>query len=101
MSDSPLSDVPTDLDGHDTHDELILPRLFTPFQQTDQIPVRQQPPSRMMPPTQSLLFTKELYSRILLETNPPTIKMECTQPNCRYSPAAQTYAQAAASTSNL
>ncbi|OAF58058.1 hypothetical protein VC83_05422 [Pseudogymnoascus destructans] len=74
MSDSPLSDVPTDLDGYNPHDEPALPGLFTPFQQSNPIPVRLHPPSQMLPPTQSLLFTKELYSRILLESNPPTIK---------------------------
>lgn len=101
MSDSPLSDVPTDLDGYDAHYEPSLTPIFTPFQQLVLIPVRLQPPGQMLPPTQSPLFTKELYSRVLLETNPLTIKVGCMQPGCGYSPTAQTHAQAAASTGNL
>jgi hypothetical protein len=51
MSDSPLSDVPTNLDCYDAHDEPSIPPIFTPFQQSDPIPVRLQPPSQMLPHT--------------------------------------------------
>jgi hypothetical protein len=101
MSDSPLSEAPTDFDGYDTRDELSLPQLPAPLQQSSPIHVFLQPPSQMLPPTQSELFTKHLYSRVLLETSPPMVQVSCLQPNCKYSPAAQTQAQSTASTGNL
>jgi hypothetical protein len=107
MSDSSLSDVPINLDSYDaqdTQDELTLPPLPplpTHFQDTEPVPLRLQPPGLMLPPTHSELFTKLLYSRVLLQTNPRTVKVTCLQPNCGYSPTPQTPAQAATSTGNL
>lgn len=74
MSDSPLSESPKDFDGYDTRDEPSLPQLPAPLQQSSPIHVFLQPPSQMLPPTQSELFTKHLYSRVLLETSPPMVQ---------------------------
>jgi len=102
MSDSSLSDVPIDLhsySGYDTHDELVLPPLPTPILPPLPPPLRLQPPGPMLPPTTSILFTKHLYSRSILDSNPPLLKMTCRQPNCRYSPTPQPLSQS--STGNL
>ena len=92
MSDSSLSDLPTELEGYtsyDTHNELSLPTLPPPIhiqQDINPTPLQLQPPGRMLPPTSSILFTKLLYSRLILDSNPPTVKVICLQPDCRYSP---------------
>jgi hypothetical protein len=56
-------------------------------------------PRVVMPPTSSKLFTKGLYRRELLDTRPPTIKIVCLQPGCRYSLPPQGLKQS--STGNL
>ena len=105
MSDSSLSDIPTELEGYNSydthsHNELSLPTLPTPIRQDiDPTPLRLQPPGRMLPPTTSILFTMLLYSRLILDSNPPTVKMTCLQPNCGYSPTPQLLSQT--STGNL
>lgn len=55
----------------------------------------------MLLPTQSELFTKHLYLRVLLETSPLMVQVSCLQPDCKYSLAPQTQAQSTASTGNL
>jgi hypothetical protein len=105
MSDSSLSDVPIELhsySGYDTHDEPTLPPLPplpTPILPPNVPPLRLQPPGPMLPPTTSILFTKQLYSRSILEGNPPLLKITCLQPSCRYSPTPQPLSQS--STGNL
>lgn len=101
MSDSLLSEAPTDFDGYDTRDELSLLQLPAPLQQSSPIYVFLQPPSQMLPPTQSELFTKHLYSRVLLDISPPMVQVSCLQPDCKYSPTAQIYIQSTVSTGNL
>ena len=101
MSDSSLSDVPIDLpshSGYDTHDELDLP-LLTTILPPNAPSLCLQPPGPMLPPTTSILFTKQLYSRSILDSNPPLLKMTCLQPNCNYSPTPQPLSQS--STGNL
>jgi hypothetical protein len=106
MSDSSLSDIPTELKGYnsyDTYNEPSLPTLPpTPIhiqQDINPTRLRLQPPGRMLPPTSSVLFTKLLYSRLILDSNPPTVKMTCLQPDCGYSPTPQLLSQT--STGNL
>ena len=106
MSDSSLSDLPTKLEGynsHDSHNELSLPTLPpTPIhiqQDINPTPLRLQPLGRMLPPTSSILFTKLLYSRLILDSNPSTVKVTCLQPDCGYSPTPQLLSQT--STGNL
>jgi len=52
-----------------------------------------------LPVTTSSLFKQNLYTRTLLETVPPTIRIICQQPNCGYSPLPQPFS--VNSTSNL
>jgi hypothetical protein len=105
MSDSELSDAPTDLDSHNHHDELFLPPLrlqSTPIPSSSQIPtpVYLQPPQTvMLPPSSSKLFTKGLYRRELLDTQPATVRMICLQLDCTYSTLPQALSQS--STGNL
>jgi hypothetical protein len=40
-----------------------------------------------LPATSSALFSKQLFSRILLETTPPSVQFACLQPSCEYSPS--------------
>jgi hypothetical protein len=105
MSDSSLSDVPIDLhsyDSYDTHEEPTLPPLPplpTPIPPPNATPLRLQPPGPMLPVTTSMLFTKLIYSRLILDSNPPMLKVTCLQPNCGYSPTPQPLCQT--STGNL
>jgi hypothetical protein len=105
MSDSSLSDIPTELEGYDsydTHNEPSLPTLLPPIhiqQDINPTPFRLQPPGQMLPPTSSILFTKLLYSRLILDSHPPTVKVTCLQLDCGYSPTPQPLSQT--STSNL
>ncbi|KFY97750.1 hypothetical protein V500_01934 [Pseudogymnoascus sp. VKM F-4518 (FW-2643)] len=95
MSDSSLSEL-EGYDSYDTHNEPTLPTLPTPIRHDINhipTPLRLQPPGRMLPPTTSILFTKLLYSRLILDSNPPTVKMTCLQPNCGYSPTPQLLSQ--------
>ena len=101
MSDSSLSDVLMDFDSHDTHDEPSLPPLPTPIPPSNPTPLRLQPLGPMLPPSTSVLFTKSMYSRVILETTPPTFRTTCLQPNCGYSPSPQLLTQTVASTGNL
>lgn len=107
MSESPLSELEGSYESYDTYTEPTLPTLPTPIQHDTPIrgdiptPLRLQPPApgQMLPPTTSILFTKLLYSRLILDSNPPTVKMTCLQPGCGYSPAPQLINQT--STGNL
>ena len=47
---------------------------------------RRQP---RLPESDSELFKARLFSRTLLETNPPTIQVRCLQPGCSYTPKPQ------------
>lgn len=95
MSDSSLSDIPTELEGYDsydTHNEPSLPTLPPLIhiqQDINPTPLQLQPPGQMLPPTSSILFTKLLYSRLILDSHPPTVKVTCLQPDCGYSPTPQ------------
>ena len=74
-------------DSYDTHDEPTLPPLPplpTPIPPPNATPLRLQPPGPMLPVTTSMLFTKLLYSRLILDSNPPILKITCLQPNCGY-----------------
>src|SRR5271154_2539243 len=42
------------------------------------------PPSVQLPFSNSILFTKNLYSRVILDLSPPKIQYTCLQPNCEY-----------------
>lgn len=102
MSDSSLSELEGSYESYDTHNEPTLPTLPTPIQPDNShipTPLRLQPPGLMLPPTTSILFTKLLYSRLILDSNPPTIKITCLQPGCGYSPTPQVINQT--STGNL
>ena len=110
MSDSSLSELEGGYESYDTHNELTLPTLPAPIQHdtpirhdNNHIPtlLRLQPPALgpMLPPTTSILFTKLLYSRLILDSNPPTVKITCLQPGCGYSPTPQLINQT--STGNL
>ena len=44
-------------------------------------------PCTQLPPTTSTLYSKNLYTRTLLDTKPPTIQVRCTQYNCTYAPS--------------
>ena len=39
-----------------------------------------------LPTTNSVLFTKNLFTRTLLNTDPPTVRYTCTQPQCKFFP---------------
>jgi hypothetical protein len=101
MSDSSLSDLPTELEGYDSYDSHIEPSLPTlpPTPIRIPTPLQLQPLGRMLPLTSSILFTKLLYSRLILDSNPPTVKVTCLQPGCGYSPTPQLLSQT--STGNL
>ena len=92
MSDSSLSDIPTELEGYNSydthsHNELSLPTLPTPIQQDiNPTPLWLQPLGRMLLLTTLILFTKLLYSRLILDSNPPMVKMTYLQLNYGYSP---------------
>ncbi|KFY94740.1 hypothetical protein V498_03750, partial [Pseudogymnoascus sp. VKM F-4517 (FW-2822)] len=83
MSDSELSDLPSDHESYSQIEELSLPHLIP--QSTPILPSVEvvngslsnilQRPRVVLPPTTSKLFTKGLYRRELLDTRPPTIKM--------------------------
>ena len=40
--------------------------------------------SSQLPTTSSVLFTKNLFTRTLLNTDPPTVRYTCTQPQCKF-----------------
>jgi hypothetical protein len=75
MSDLELSSVVDDI-------EYRLPVLIPPSSLL-QLSAR---PSRQLPPTQSVLFTKNLYSRTILDTHPAKMQYICMQQGCSYSP---------------
>lgn len=107
MSDSELSDLPSDHESYSQIEELSLPHLIP--QSTPILPSVEvvngslsnilQGPRVVLPPTTSKLFTKGLYRRELLDTRPPTIKMVCLQPDCGFSIPSQGLKQS--STGNL
>jgi hypothetical protein len=104
MSDSSLSELEGSYESYDTHNEPTLPTLPTPIQPDINhipTPLWLQPPAPgpMLPPTTSILFTKLLYSRLILDSKPPTVKITCLQPDCGYSPTPQVVNQT--STGNL
>jgi len=72
---------------------------YTPIPPPNATPLRLQPPGPMLPVTTSILFRKLLYSRLILDSNPPMLKVTCLQPNCGYSPTPQPLGQT--STGNL
>jgi hypothetical protein len=82
MSDSPLSELEGGYESYDTHNEPTLPTLPTPIQPDINhipTPLQLQPPAPgpMLPLTMLILFTKLLYSRMILDTKPPTVKITC------------------------
>jgi hypothetical protein len=85
MSDSSLSELEGGDESYDTYTEPTLPTLPTPIQYDTPIrrdiptPLQLQPPGpgQMLPLTTSILFTKLLYSRLILDSNPLTVKMTC------------------------
>jgi hypothetical protein len=86
MSDSELSDLPSDPESYSQIEEPSLPHLipqYTPIQPSVEavngsLSNILQHPRVVLPPTSSKLFTKGLY-------RPLTIKMVCLQPDCEYS----------------
>jgi hypothetical protein len=52
-----------------------------------------------LPTITSILFSKNLFSRTLLETDPPKVRFICQQDGCQYSPSPQLLSNPA--TSNL
>ena len=93
MSDSELSDLPSDHESYSQIEEPLLPLLIpqhTPIQPSvEAVNVSLydilRHPTVVLPLTSSKLFTKGLYRREILDTQPPTIRMACLQPNCNYS----------------
>lgn len=93
MSDSELSDLPPDHESYSQIEEPSLPLLIpqhTPIQPSvEAVNVSLHDilrhPTVVLPLTSSKLFTKGLYRREILDTQPPTIRMACLQPNCNYS----------------
>jgi hypothetical protein len=81
MSDSSLSEL-EGYDSYDTYNEPTLPTLPTPIRYDINhipIPLRLQPLAlgQMLPLTTSILFTKLLYSRLILDSNLLTVKITC------------------------
>ena len=103
MSDSELSELLTDLESYSQIKEPSLPALLpqhTPIQPSSQISVSlPQHPKAVLPQSSSRLFTKGLYRRELLDTQPITVKIICLQPGCGYSAPPQGLKQS--STGNL
>jgi hypothetical protein len=88
MSDSSLSDMLTELNGYSSYDTHV--KLPTPILQPNNGTLLYlQPLGLMLPPTTSILYTKLLYSRSILNSNPPIVKMTYLQPNCKYLPMPQ------------
>ena len=107
MSDSELSDLPSDHESYSQIEELSLPHLIpqsTPILLSVEVVNGSlsnilQCPRVVLLPTTSKLFTKGLYRQELLDTQPPTIKMVCLQPDCGFSIPPQGLKQS--STGNL
>jgi hypothetical protein len=68
------------------------PRLFTPPVGLG-VPNNRHPNTRrqqpQLPKVDFELFSANLFSRTLLDTNPPTIQVRCLQPGCTYAPKPQ------------
>ena len=86
MSGSSLSPVPAEYQS----DALELPPLIPP---RNMLPLRVQ-----LPDSTSILFTKGLFYRTLLETIPARIQYQCLQTDCSYIPSQPLKSQ---TTSNL
>ena len=93
MSDSELSDLPPDHESYSQIEEPLLPLLIPqhtsiqPSVEAVNISLHDvlQHPIVVLPLMSSKLFTKGLYHREILDTQPPTIRMACLQPNYNYS----------------
>ena len=86
MSDSELSDAPFDLFDDDQLTLPTLPPLPTHITALTTVTGATCTPLLVLT---SRLFTKDLYTRTILETTPVTMRVICTQPNCGYSPRPQ------------
>jgi hypothetical protein len=79
MSDSSLSPVPAEYQS----DTLELPPLILmPLISMPQMPLRLQ-----LPDSTSILFSKGLFYRTILDTVPTRIQYQCLQINCGYTPS--------------
>jgi hypothetical protein len=90
MSESSLSLPP--LDEYENDSQEVLP---TPIPPTP-IPIRSS--DLLLPDSESILFTKGLYSRTILDSTFSKILFKCMQPFCTYAPSQPTKTQ---TTSNL